>query len=151
MSPSLKTQTREEEKPARPVRAVSPSVPCHTRLIPKKPCLMLKSISQAQTGTSKIQPWEKYRHEIMSGLLKWLSGKESACQCRRHGFDPLVRNIPWRRKWPPTPVFSPGKSHGQRSLVGCSPWGFKEQDTTAHTHGTHTQVVSFPPCCFLCD
>ena len=88
MSPSLKTQTWEEEKPARPVRAVSPSVPCHTLLIPKKPCLMLKSISQAQTRTSKVQPWEKYRDEIMSGLLMWLSGKESACQCRRQGFDP---------------------------------------------------------------
>ena len=39
---------------------------------------------------------------------RWLSGKESACQCRRqgrHGFNPLVRNIPWRRKWQPTPVF----------------------------------------------
>ena len=39
------------------------------------------------------------------GLPWWLSGKESACQCRRHGFDPWVRKIPWRRKWQPTPVF----------------------------------------------
>ena len=54
--------------------------------------------------------------------------KESACQCRRHrwrGFDPGVRSIPWRRKWQPTPVFSPGKFHGQKSLVGYSPWGRK--------------------------
>ena len=36
----------------------------------------------------------------------------------------------WRRKWQPTPVSLPGKSHGQRSLVGCSPWGCKESDTT---------------------
>ena len=36
----------------------------------------------------------------------------------------------WRRKWHPTPVFLPGKSHGQRSLVGYSPWGHKESDTT---------------------
>jgi len=50
-------------------------------------------------------------------------GKESACQCRRHrrrGFRPWVGKIPWRRKWQPTPVFLPGESHGQRSLVGCS-------------------------------
>ena len=43
------------------------------------------------------------------------SGEEAACQCRRrkrHGFDPWVRKIPWRRKWQPTPVFLPGKSHG---------------------------------------
>ena len=45
-------------------------------------------------------------------------------------FDPLVRKIPWRRKWQPIPVSLPGKSHGQRSLVGCSPWGCKESGTT---------------------
>jgi len=38
--------------------------------------------------------------------------------------------IPWRRKWQPTPVPLPGKSYGWRSLVGCSPWGRKESDTT---------------------
>ena len=38
-------------------------------------------------------------------------------------FDPWVGKIPWRRKWQPTPVFLPGKSHGQRGLVGYSPWG----------------------------
>ena len=42
------------------------------------------------------------------GLLRWLRGKESGCQCRRHcrlGLDPWVRKIPWSRKWQPTPVF----------------------------------------------
>ena len=54
------------------------------------------------------------------------SGKESACQERRrkrHKFDPWVGKTPWRRKWQPTPVFLPGKSHGRRSLAGYSPWG----------------------------
>ena len=46
------------------------------------------------------------------------------------GFHPWVRKIPWRRKWPPTAVFLPGESHGQRSLVGYSPRGCKESDTT---------------------
>ena len=53
-------------------------------------------------------------------------GKEPACQCsrpKRHGFNPWVRKIPWRRAWHPTPVFLPGESHGQRSLVGYNPWG----------------------------
>ena len=45
-------------------------------------------------------------------------------------FDPLVRKIPWRRAWQPTPVFLPGESHGQNSLAGYSPWGHKESDTT---------------------
>ena len=44
---------------------------------------------------------------------------------------------PWRRKWKPTPVFLPGKFHGQRSLEGYSPWGHKVSDTTEHVH-THT-------------
>ena len=58
------------------------------------------------------------------------SGKESACQCRRLGFDPWFRKIPWRRAWQPTPVFLPGESHGQRSLVGYNPWSCTELDMT---------------------
>ena len=56
---------------------------------------------------------------------QWLSGKESACQCRKHRFDPWVRKIPWRREWQSIPVFLSGKSHGQKSLAGHSPWGCK--------------------------
>ena len=55
---------------------------------------------------------------------------EDCLQFRRPTFDSWVRTIPWRRKWQPTPVFLPGKSHGQRSLAGYSPWGRKELDTT---------------------
>ena len=58
------------------------------------------------------------------------SVEESTCQCRRQDFDPWLRNILWRRKWPPIPVFLPGKSHGQRSLAGYSPWGGEESDAT---------------------
>ena len=61
-------------------------------------------------------------------LPRWLISKESACHCRRCRFDPWVRKIPWRRKWQPTPVFLPGKSHGQwnlQSMAGYSPWGCK--------------------------
>ena len=57
------------------------------------------------------------------GLAWWLNGKESACRSRKPRFDSLVGKIPWRRKWQPTPLFFLGKSHGQRSLVGYSPWG----------------------------
>ena len=52
----------------------------------------------------------------MNWFLWWLGDKESACQCRRRTFNP------WRRKWQLTPVFLPGKSHGQRSLAGYSSW-----------------------------
>ena len=47
--------------------------------------------------------------------------------------------FPWRRKWQPTPVSLPGKSHGQWSLVGCSPWGHKESGTTERLTLTYTQ------------
>ena len=49
---------------------------------------------------------------------------------RRPGVNPWVWKVPWRGKWRPTPVFLPGESHRQRSLVGYSPWGCKEPDTT---------------------
>jgi len=48
--------------------------------------------------------------------------------------DPWVGKIPWRRKWQPTPIFLPGKSHGQRSLAGYSPWGCKESDMAERFH-----------------
>ena len=64
-------------------------------------------------------------------LPRWLSGKESACQCRRCMFNPWIRKIPWRRNpWQPTPVLLPEQSHGQRTLAAYSLWGCKESDTT---------------------
>ena len=58
----------------------------------------------------------------------WLSGKECACQGRRCGFNPWVQRPPWRRKWKSPLVFLPGKSHGQRTLAGYSPWDREELD-----------------------
>ena len=58
--------------------------------------------------------------EDILGFPGGASGKEPACQCRRHKrcqFDSWVGKIPWRRAWQPTAVFLPGESHGQRSLV----------------------------------
>ena len=73
-------------------------------------------------------------------LPRWHSGKESICPCRRYWrrrFNPWVRKIPWRRKWQPTPVFLPGKSHGQRSLEGYSPWGRPKKSWTQLSMHTH--------------
>ena len=63
--------------------------------------------------------------KFVLGLPWWLNDEESACQCRRPRFSPWVGKIPWRRQWQLNPVFLPGKSHGQRSLSGYSPWGRK--------------------------
>ena len=82
------------------------------------------------------------KHKTLEIL--WLSGKQSACQCRRCGFHPWVRKIHWRRKWQPTWVFLPGKFHGQRSLVGYSPWDCKELDTTEHlSKSIHCSNIEF--------
>ena len=62
---------------------------------------------------------------LSSSTTKWLSDKESACQCRRRRFNPWVGKIPWRREWQLTPVSLLEKSYGQRSLAGYSPWGGK--------------------------
>ena len=67
-------------------------------------------------------------HNVSMGFPGSTSGKERVCQYRRHkrcSFSPWVRKIPCRRAWPPTPGFLPGEPHGQRSLVGYSPWGLK--------------------------
>ena len=66
-------------------------------------------------------------------------------ECGRPGFDPWVGKIPWRRKWQPTSVLLPGESHGGKSLVGYSPWGRKESDTTERLF----PFLSFPSnlCC----
>jgi len=61
---------------------------------------------------------------VTKGLPRWLRSKEFARQCRRQR----------RRQWQPTPVLLPGKSHGQRSLVGCSLRGLEELDTTERLH-----------------
>ena len=77
-------------------------------------------------------------------LSWWLSGKEFAWRCR---YDLWVRKIPWRRKWQPTPVFLPGKFHGQKSLAGYSPWGIKR---IWHNLATAAAAKSLQSCPTLC-
>ena len=80
----------------------------------------------------------KFNH--LNGLPRWLSGKESACHCKRHRFNPWVGKIPWRRIWQPTPVSLPGKRRGQRSLVGYSLVGIRKSWTLL-SHWTTATVV----------
>ena len=87
--------------------------------------------------------FDKRRTETLLLDLGGNSGKEPTWQCRRHkrrGFDPWVGKIPWRRKWQPTPTLLPGKFHGQRSLVGYSPWDGKESVMTEAPQ-TKTEVI----------
>ena len=88
----------------------------------------------------------------LSHEMRWYSGKEFICQCRRHrrwGFDLWVRKIPWRRKWQPTPVFSSGKVHGHRSLMGIV-HGLQRVRDDWMTKDTHTRYRSKSPTAYLC-
>ena len=92
---------------------------------------------------SKVVSFKLYFYLVMekgfpgSAVVKNLPDN---AEDRRHEFDPSVWKNPWRRKWQPTPVFLPGKSQGQRSLVGYSAWGCKGSDTTEHAC-THTMKM----------
>ena len=76
-------------------------------------------------------------------LRRWL------LQCGRPGFNPWIGKIPWRRKWKPTPVFLPENSHEWRSLVGYSPWGHQDSDSTERLHFTSLLSAVLMLLCYI--
>jgi hypothetical protein len=106
---------------------------------PKGSAIMLSNEFQPSVG--KAQSTLQISNPglgVYPGLPRWLNSKApSAVKCRRHGFEPWVGKIPWRRAWQPTQIFLPWKSHGQKSQEGYSLWGCEELDTTEATE--HTQ------------
>ena len=109
-------------------RDYSPHIICNVWLCiyPVFVCFSMISISTDTSATNANY-----------GLPKWLSGKESSRQCKRHEFDPGVGKIPWKRKWQLSSIFLPGNSHRQRNLAGYSPWGLKR---VRHNLGTEQQA-----------
>ena len=105
------------------------------------PRISLKVPQGVSSDSSKVL-W------ITLGVLRGFPGakRERIClQCwrgRRHGFDPWVRKMPQRRAWQPTPVFFPGKSHGERSLAGHGPWVRRESDTAEWVGTAQAGVLS---------
>ena len=86
--------------------------------------------------------WINYSFPSVPFGYSGSAGKEPACQCsrhKRHRFNPWVGKIPWRRKWQPTPVFSPGKFHGQKEPGGLQSMG--PQSHTWLTEQTHMQYI----------
>ena len=94
----------------------------------------------SKTSDYNLQDTHWYLRSILfsylwdMGLPWWLRWWSICLQCGRPRFDPWVGKIPWRRKWQPTPVLLPGKSHGWRILVGYSSWDCKESDMTERLH-----------------
>ena len=76
--------------------------------------------------------------EATTAKLVNLPAVQETQRCR---FDHWVRKIPWRRAWQSTPVFLPGEFHGQRSLVGYSPWGGQDSDMTKVIEHAHTETA----------
>ena len=102
--------------------------------------------SSGRNYTCNSLVWEfslkylKFRAFLLAQWLKKKKRKKISLQYSRHRLDPWVGKIPWRRKWQPTPVFLPGKSHGQRRLAVYSPWGHKR---VRHDLGTKQQIFKF--------
>ena len=81
---------------------------------------------------SSLQQIEGVRVETVTDFVASLVAQwtGTCLPTQKSWVQSLGQEDPWRRKWPPSPVFLPGKSHGQRSLAGYSPRGHKESDTT---------------------
>ena len=97
---------------------------------PNDPLLLTWLLETQDTLTSGLPrplPWMLYGLEHTCSLHWGFPGDSDGKETR---FNPWVGKIPWRRKCQPTRVFLPEESHGQRSLVGCSPWSCEESDTT---------------------
>ena len=93
----------------------------------------------------EILPWRILTQHAKiwdSQVVKWQRIHLPVQQMWEMQVDPWVGKIPWRRKWQLTPVFLPGKFHGQGSLADYSPWGHKESDTTERL-STHVHVQRY--------
>ena len=81
--------------------------------------------------------FDKIQHQSMTKTRNTVGIEEAYLNIIRTIYDK-----PWRRKWQPTPIPLPGKSHGQRNLVGSNPWGRKESDTTERLHHHHDKPIA---------
>ena len=106
--------------PHPPARGGPPSLLCSgTRRLPVKG--MTRRLTGRKAALLFSPPSFIWESVLLTGFPGASAVKNPACQCRRGDSIPWVGKIPWRKKWEPTPVFLPGKSHGQRSLAGYSP------------------------------
>ena len=128
------------------IKAWGPSLTCFGR----HPIISAKWLLKCECVSLQSQR-KHFTWVIDHGFLGGTSGKEPTYQCRRQkrcGVNPWVRKIPWRRNQQPSPVFLPGKSYGQRSLVGYSPWGRKLSPSPATCRGPGPAIeVTGSHCC----
>ena len=99
--------------------------------------IMFMYLINSQYGNSLLQAFYSINIctlYVKMGLPRWLSVKESTCQCRKLRFDPWSRTIPWRKKWQPPPIFLPGKTSwtepGGLELMETKRVGHRDWSTT---------------------
>ena len=147
MSDSVRPHRRQPTRPRHPWDSPGKNteVGCHFLL----QCVKVKSQSEVTQSCPTLSdpmdhspPGSSVYGIFQAKVLQWgaiafsaggTSSKEPTCQFMRHWrhrFNPWVGNIPWRRKWQPTPVFLPGECHGQRRLAGYSSWSHIVSDMT---------------------
>ena len=100
----------------------------------------IRSVKGLQEGTwdvrlslNKVKITYLQIHTWASQVVPVVENLPARAEDVRDGFDPWVKKIPWKRAWQCTPVILPGESHGQRSLKGSGPWGWKDSDMTGVT------------------
>ena len=103
----------------------------------QKPQRVIKEELKRRNRISRVSPvQELWQFGCVVGFPSGASGKRTCLpvqETKRRGFNAWVRKILWKRAWQPTPVFLPGESHGQRSLMGYSPRSHKESGTAEVT------------------
>ena len=121
------------------------------------PALLFSFVSPSSDSHSIIQPCQTACNIPTSLILQCFLFPQfySCCLSAKNTFLLALGSsciLSWRRKWQPTPVLLPGKSHGHRSLVGCCLWGRTESDTTESTQQQQQQhALSLQSCPTLCD
>ena len=107
-----------------------PAFPAHLRMRP------------VSRGNSRRATWVGPHAERKEFHLVFFIGStvKRLPAMRETRFDSWVGKVPWRTKWQSTPALLPGKSHGRRGLIGYSPWGCKESDTTKRLHFFTSQL-----------
>ena len=117
---------------------------CPYIFVPEKPHICLYMCLYSCRCKRRCVPKVIYSCGGRCGFPCWFNGKEPTYQGRRHRFHPWLGKIPWGKKWQPTPVFLPGKSHGWRSLAGYRPWGHRLQSMGSYAN-VHVSISFYLP------
>jgi len=111
--------------------------------IPWRRSLVQATVHGVAKSRARLRNFTSSSSNKGMGFPWWLSAKESACQCRRHRFDPWVMKIHWRRKWQPDFSILAWEILWTEELAGYSPWGHKSQTQLSDFTTIITAILSY--------